>query len=62
MTTTATDSKLTRLLLGIDGPVASITLRNPPLNVIDICMMEEIAQVVAEIEALPRVSDRKSVV
>jgi cyclohexa-1,5-dienecarbonyl-CoA hydratase len=56
MTTTATDSKLTRLLLGIDGPVASITLRNPPLNVIDIRMMEEIAQVVAEIEALPRVS------
>src|SRR4051812_1971169 len=56
MTTTATDSKLTRLLLGIDGPVASITLRNPPLNVIDIRMMEEIAQVLAEIEALPRVS------
>ncbi len=55
MTTAATD-KLTRLSVETDGPVARVGMRNPPLNVIDIPMMEELAQVFAEIEAQPVVS------
>lgn len=39
-----------------EGSVASITLHNPPLNVIDIRMMEELSQALAEFEAQPRVS------
>ena len=50
MTTTPTGLSLTRILLDIEGAVARIALRNPPLNVIDISMMEELAQVVSEIE------------
>jgi len=37
-------------------PVASITLRHPPLNVIDVPMMEELARSLAEIEARADVS------
>src|SRR5581483_3824995 len=55
MTTAATD-KLTRLSVETGGPVARVGMRNPPLNVIDIPMMEELAQVFAEIEAQPVVS------
>jgi cyclohexa-1,5-dienecarbonyl-CoA hydratase len=56
MTITATDAKLTRLSVDADGAVVRIRLRNPPLNVIDIPMMEELAQVVAEAEACESVS------
>jgi len=38
------------------SPVARISLRNPPLNVIDIRMMEELAQSLAEIESRPDIS------
>ena len=51
MTTALADSKLKRLSVEIEGATASISLRNPPLNVIDIPMMEELAQTLAEIEA-----------
>ena len=44
-------STVTRLTLEIVPPVARITLRNPPLNVIDTPLMEELGQTVAEIEA-----------
>jgi cyclohexa-1,5-dienecarbonyl-CoA hydratase len=50
MTATSTHPKLGRLSLAIDGPVARIALRNPPLNVIDIAMMEELSVALAEIE------------
>src|SRR5205807_1168195 len=50
MTTTATESRLTRLSVETEGAVVRIRLRNPPVNVIDITMMEELAQVLAEIE------------
>jgi len=43
-------------MLEIVPPVASITLRHPPLNVIDVPMMEELARSLAEIEARPDVS------
>jgi cyclohexa-1,5-dienecarbonyl-CoA hydratase len=54
--TTAVESKLTRLTVDINAPVARVVLRNPPLNVIDIAMMEELAQALGEIEARSDVS------
>jgi cyclohexa-1,5-dienecarbonyl-CoA hydratase len=42
---------LTRIALDVQPPLAYIALHNPPLNVIDIPMMEELAQVLAEAEA-----------
>ena len=56
MTTTATGRTPTRLSLDIDGAVASITLRNPPVNVIDIAMMEQLSQTLAELESQARLS------
>ena len=40
----------------VEGPVARIVLHRPPLNVIDIPMMDELAQSLAEIEARPDLS------
>ncbi len=54
--TTAVESKLARLMLEISSPVARIVLRHAPLNVIDIAMMEELAQALGEIEARSDVS------
>lgn len=50
------DTKLGRISLELDAPVALIVLRHPPLNVLDIAMMEELAQSLAEIEARPEIS------
>jgi cyclohexa-1,5-dienecarbonyl-CoA hydratase len=50
------DSKLTRLTVEITSPVARIVLRNAPLNVIDIPMMEELVQALLDIEARSDVS------
>jgi cyclohexa-1,5-dienecarbonyl-CoA hydratase len=55
MTTTPLDAKLERLSLQIDGAVARILLQNPPLNVIDIPMMEELGRTFTQIEANPDV-------
>jgi len=52
----ATEAKLARLDVDSRTPVARIMLRNPPLNVIDIPMMEELAQTLADIEARTDVS------
>jgi len=56
MASTFTDSKLARLAVEISAPVARIVLRHAPLNVIDIPMMEDFVQALAEIEARPDVS------
>jgi len=56
MTTAAIESKLSRLSLKIDGSVARIELCHPPLNVIDIPMMDELGQILAELEAQTGVS------
>jgi len=56
MTTTLTDVKLVRLSLEVEGTAAHIVLRNPPLNVIDIPMMEELARILADLEARSDVS------
>jgi cyclohexa-1,5-dienecarbonyl-CoA hydratase len=39
-----------RLALDLEPPVARITLQNPPLNIIDIPMMRELQQILAELE------------
>ncbi|MGP0017049.1 MAG: enoyl-CoA hydratase/isomerase family protein [Candidatus Sulfotelmatobacter sp.] len=49
-------SHLRRLMVEIASPVARVALQRPPLNVIDIPMMTELAQSLAEIEARPDVS------
>jgi len=49
-------TKLARLVMAVDAPVARIVMRHPPLNVIDIPMMEEFAQALTEIEARSDVS------
>src|SRR3982074_3613154 len=51
MTGTSVESLLGRLAVDIAPPVARIALHNPPLNVIDIPMMEALAQTLNQIEA-----------
>jgi cyclohexa-1,5-dienecarbonyl-CoA hydratase len=48
-------TKFDRLGVDIRGPVARITLSHPPLNVIDIPMMEQLAAALVEIEAKPEI-------
>lgn len=45
-----------RMALDIQPPVARLTLQHPPLNVIDVPMMDELARALAEIEARADVS------
>jgi len=45
-----------RLSVSVAARVARITLLNPPLNVIDIPMMEELAHSLAELDSRPEVS------
>jgi cyclohexa-1,5-dienecarbonyl-CoA hydratase len=54
--TTAVESKLARLSVDISSPVARIVLRHAPLNVIDLAMMEELTQALAEVEARSDIS------
>jgi cyclohexa-1,5-dienecarbonyl-CoA hydratase len=54
--TSAVESKLARLTVDVSGTVARLVLRNPPLNVIDIPMMVELAQALAEVEARSNIS------
>jgi cyclohexa-1,5-dienecarbonyl-CoA hydratase len=51
-----TGTEVERLSLEIQGQVARITLRNPPLNIIDLTMMDELASALAEIEAQLEIS------
>jgi len=53
---TQSTTKYSRIALELHAPVARITLHNPPLNIIDIPMMEELAEALTEIEARPDVS------
>jgi len=56
MTQTFIQSAQARTVLDIDPPVARIGLRHPPLNVIDIPMMEELSRALALIESRPDIS------
>jgi cyclohexa-1,5-dienecarbonyl-CoA hydratase len=53
-TTTEAATGYSRLSLDlVSPPAARITLRNPPLNVIDIPMMEDLSRALSEIDARP---------
>lgn len=56
MLNVVTESLLQRLSLSLDSAVARITLAHPPLNVIDLEMMDELAAAFREIEQHPDVS------
>lgn len=56
MGTISSVSGLKRLTKSIDGAVARIELCYPPLNVIDIPMMEELASALADLEGLSEVA------
>ncbi|HZQ92782.1 MAG TPA: enoyl-CoA hydratase/isomerase family protein [Terriglobales bacterium] len=45
-----TTTQLQRLTLDLEGPVARVTLSNPPLNVIDLQMMDELIAVMEQVE------------
>jgi cyclohexa-1,5-dienecarbonyl-CoA hydratase len=45
-----------RVSATVAAPVAQLTLANPPLNVIDIRMMEQLASVLAQVESQPDIS------
>lgn len=49
-------TQLNRVVLEIAASVARIELRHPPLNVIDVAMMDDLAQSFLEIDAQPDVS------
>jgi cyclohexa-1,5-dienecarbonyl-CoA hydratase len=49
MATSSIDAKLQRISFEVEGSVARLTLHNPPLNVIDLQMVEELDRVLAEI-------------
>jgi len=55
MTSTA-QSVFTRIAVALQPPAARITLNNPPLNVIDIPMMEELRAALEQIEQRPEIS------
>ncbi len=56
MGSTSVASKFSRFNVEVILPMARISLRHPPLNVIDAAMMEELERCLAEIDALPGVS------
>jgi cyclohexa-1,5-dienecarbonyl-CoA hydratase len=56
MLSPSAESKLGRLQLNIEPPIARIVFNNPPLNIIDIPMMDELAQSLSEVEVRSDVS------
>src|SRR5690242_7213709 len=53
---TARNSKYERLMVSLQAPVARIILANPPLNVIDVPMMEELLAAIEDVETRPDIS------
>jgi len=51
-----TVSQYERIKLQLSTPIAHLTLLNPPLNVIDLPMMDELASALSEVDALPTIS------
>ncbi len=46
----------TRIALTVEAPIARLVLQNPPLNVIDLAMMDELSQALTDLEARPEIS------
>ncbi|MGC2110782.1 MAG: enoyl-CoA hydratase/isomerase family protein [Candidatus Korobacteraceae bacterium] len=55
MTSATANSTFTRLAVEVHPPAARVTLNNPPLNIIDIPMMEEMRTALEQIEARPEI-------
>lgn len=53
---TAAANSFSRIALGIASPVAHLTLAHPPVNVIDLRMMDELAAAIAQVDAREDVS------
>src|SRR5689334_13057204 len=51
-----TTIRFSRIAVSVEEGTAHLTLRHPPLNVLDILMMEELSQALAGINAHPEVS------
>lgn len=49
-------TKFERITLESERPIARITLKNPPVNVIDISMMKELSAALSEIESQTEIS------
>jgi cyclohexa-1,5-dienecarbonyl-CoA hydratase len=56
MDTAMPTASTTRLKVDVSAPIARIILLNPPLNVIDLPMMRELQQALAELESRPEIS------
>jgi cyclohexa-1,5-dienecarbonyl-CoA hydratase len=56
MVATSVERNLARLVVDITPPLARLALNHPPLNVIDIAMMEQLAQTLGEVEARSDIS------
>lgn len=48
-------SSFSKITLAVEPPVARLTLAHPPLNILDLAMMDELAAALGEIEARPDV-------
>src|ERR1700722_13384114 len=53
---TITNPTFTRIAVELTPPAARIVLSNPPLNVIDVPMMEELRATLEQIESRPEIS------
>ena len=53
---TGTTTSFTRITVSLQPPAARIMLNNPPLNVIDLPMMDELRAALEQVEARPEVS------
>ena len=46
----------TRIAVTVEAPIARLVLQNPPLNVIDLAMMDELSQALTDLEARTEIS------
>jgi cyclohexa-1,5-dienecarbonyl-CoA hydratase len=56
MSSATASTSFTRITVDVDPPAARVVLSNPPLNVIDITMMDEMRAALEQIEARPEIS------
>ncbi len=56
MSSATASTSFTRITVEVDPPAARIVLNNPPLNVIDIAMMEEMRAALEQLDARPEIS------